>query len=271
MVKKIPLDVLDPNIEKISQRCTLLYGIDTKLLVDRMNKISAVLLDYTLPKNKIMETCFENEQGKDVTKILINPKHCRFINNILISFLINQTPFEELIHELLHIASKSNLTNGLLMLGDEKYFALNEGVTQMFADDICESDEKSYSELKLFAKVLRNTYGNKIMCEAYFIDSNILRNKFYESTKDFSYYDTFNKTLTELYKFARKYEGKPAFILMYERKINVLLKDLLAKIVTPYIDLLTAEEKNTFIENLLLDTNNNETIRLFFEPEHGLK
>ena len=163
------------------------------------------------------------------------------------------------------------MTNGLSDIKDTKYTALNEGVTQMFADDICESNDKSYSELKLFAKVLRNTYGNKIMCDAYFIDSNILKNKFYESTKDFSYYDTFNKTLTDLYRFVKQYNDRPTFIQIYNHKINSLLKDLLSNIVTPYIEVLTEEEKNSFIENLLLDTNNNETIRSFFEPEHGLK
>ncbi len=274
MNKKLPLDILESKIDKISQRCSCLYGIDTKILVDRMNRVKELAVVDNLSKNQIMQTFFGYNNDQEVAKILINFRRCRFYNKKLISFLVNETKSEEqaLIHELLHVASKGQVTNGLLGIGQKsKYTALNEGVTQMFANDICEFNSKSYEELVLFAKVLRNTFGNKIMCDAYFIDSNILRKKFYETTKNFNYYDTFNKNLTELYDFVNQYRDKDVFIRLYYSKINSLLKNLLANIVVPNMSLLSEEEKNIFIENLLLDTNNNETIKSFFEPEHGLK
>ena len=266
----LPLLILKPHIDRISKRCSLLYGINTKILVDRMKSVNQLMVVDNLPKNTVMQTNFEYLHNKPYTKILINSNYCRYQNTILISFMKTETYFEvhSLIHELLHVASKNSVTSGLLDIGPVDYTGLNEGVTQMFADDICGYVEnkyvKSYNELKVFAKIIRSTFGNNVICEAYFKNSSVLRNKFYDITKNSKYYDTFNAKLTALQILFSKINASQNSEIMkelYDRKVNSLLNDLIINIVIPYANKLNNSEKEKYIKRLMLDLDGDESIK----------
>ncbi len=264
MIKELPLNILSPYINKISQRCSLLYGIDTKLLVDRMNKIKNIQI-CNLPKHIAMQVSFDNPEPL----ILINPSHCRVDSKgNIISFVNSINEFEEhsLIHELLHVSAKGIVSSGIIDISfPGGYTGLNEGITQMLTDDICGYTEnkylKSYNEMKIFAKILRTTFGNDVICESYFKNSDSLKDKFFEITKDKDYYYQFNIKLTAINVIVKKLYSSPDNASLkdsYSRKINYLLNDLILNIVIPYIKKLDPKEKEKYIYNLFLDLNGDE-------------
>ena len=264
MIKELSLNILKPYINKISQRCSFLYGIDTKLLVDRMNKIKEIKID-NLPNYVAMQVSFNNPESL----IIINSSSCRVDSKgNLLSFVTSATEFEErsLIHELLHVAAKGSVSSGLIDKSSSvDYTGLNEGITEMLTDDICGYTEskymRSYNEMKIFAKILRVTFGNDIICESYFKNNKLLKEKFFELTKDKEYYNDFNIKLSALnIIIAKEYNSADKSVLkdIYSRKVNYLLNDLIINIVIPYIKKLNPNEKNKYINNLFLNLSGDE-------------
>ena len=174
-------------------------------------------------------------------------------------------------HELWHNASNSNDVHGIIVNNDNKRFlALNEGITQLLAEDISgftlsKYSDKTYRYFKYIAQILRLSTSNEILLKSYLYHTDDLKNSCNTLAGDSDFYDQFNEYLSNLLYLKkiviRSYKAKKiekpsddydkAFNLIYRNRIVVQYKSLILNIVIPKLKTLTKEKQKIYIESIL--------------------
>ena len=264
---KLPKSVLNPYIDKISKRCSFLYGLDyIDLIKNNMNSIAGIELTEEL-KDHVPMAFNVNKRKIRINKNFYNVD----INNWYILFAGEvEADFEHsLIHELLHASSTKGNISGIKVLDRFEQNGLNEGITQMITDDVCGYVEnkflRSYNDIKIAAKIIRSTVGNDVICESYFKDSDILVKKINELSKDKNYYkkicakiNALNILCISLYNSKGKFQ---ADYELYDRKLINMYKDLIINIVIPKLKTLSNSDKEKYITKLILDIESDNKIK----------
>ena len=259
--------VLNPYIKMISDRCSFLYGINyTDLLVTNMNLINDVEISNGLDEYTPM--------AFNIVKriIKINKNYCKFdVFGKPVNLFKNDSKLQmhSLIHELLHAASIKKSGCGIPYPFAQDNIGLNEGITQMMADDICGYVEnkflKNYNDLKIVAKIIRNTFGNDIICESYFKESDILVNQMNKLSGDKYYYDTIIARLNSLNSLCIVLFNNSGKYLadydLYDRRLENIFKDLIINLVIPKLNTLSIQDKKEYITKLLLDISADDKIK----------
>ena len=174
-----------------------------------------------------------------------------------------------LIHELLHACSNNDGVCGIPYTADALTTGLNEGITQMLADDICGYVEnkflESYNDLKIAAKIIRTTYGNDVICDGYFKNSRIIIDKLNRGARDNNYYDRLNAKLSELNTiFTQLLDSDKLYqaeFYYYEKKLLHVYKDMIVNIVIPKLHSLSKSEKEKYLTSLMLDIGADSKIK----------
>ncbi len=269
---KVDLIILEKYKKRLLDRYSLLYG--NKYLNDikkRLDAINELVVTDELESHVPM--CFYH----DIKKIEMNSNFLEFDRyGRLISFNGSTSIYLEhsLIHELLHAASDKANYSGITIGNGSDGTGLNEGITQMFADDICGYVENkylgSYSDLKVAAKILRCTFGNDVMCEEYFKERKGYQNGILESrvnslANNSKYYDELLNQLTVLNKmFVAKItndkKGQTDEII-YRKKCELVFKNIVLNIVIPHLLRLNYKEKQSYLTRLMLDIGEDDELK----------
>ena len=229
-------------------------------IINRLNSLKAV---------------YVTDKLEDYVGMHYNPAdHSISINTNFIDFKngINITPAIEhmLIHELMHAASDKLKYNGVRFGKNAPNTAINEGITQMITDDIVGYVEnkylRSYNELKIVAKILRTTFGNETIINSYISDSDELRIKIEELSKDNDYYNKLLSSLVILNKLyvnrsKSKYEAKRTFDTILNRKFDSILREMVIKIVIPKLLQLNKKGKQNYLKSLILDISADNRVK----------
>lgn len=183
-------DVLRENMEKITEF----------IIGDRVNRglsrlcCSAQTIHMDTQYAEITEDSFEIKPG------------CEYIQTIFV-------------HELLHAASRQtgnqrNLTGILDFIRDEngnvvkgsnnrKYIALNEGITQFFAERIMapvSNEIDSYTVNKQVAYLLSDILGEDVLKSSYFEHTTLLKDTINGLAQDNNYFEELNRQLDTINK-----------------------------------------------------------------------
>ncbi len=260
MNKSVSLKNLEKYFKYILNRINTLYGSE---YIDLINKRLHSLND--LEYIELEDNVFANFKTEYIDNNFI--KIIQINNKFFSSDLknIESLSFESLIHELLHLASFKE--SGGVGFKDSyvKCFALNEGMTQMIADDLCGYSEskylRSYNELKLISKIIRTTFGNDVILESYLVDSYILRNKISSLTNDKTYYIKLNEELNNLLYLEHTEDNDEIYI----KKLSIILDDIIINIIIPYLKKLDDNEKEKYIYNLLKELKGDNKIKSIFK------
>ena len=267
MITSLPKNILNPYINKISERCSFLYGINySSLLKTKMHMIQDIEVTHELQEYTPMAFAI----GARVIKI--NENYCEFdAYGKPISFVKSVTPdqYHSLIHELLHASSVKKSGCGIPYPKSTDNVGLNEGITQMMADDICGYVEnkflKSYNDSKIVAKILRTTLGNNVICESYFKESNILPDMLNNISKNDNYYEELNAKLNalntlciSLFDTSGKYQANYE---LYDRKLRNIYKDIICNIVIPSIKHMDVNHKKEYLSSLMYDIGADDKLK----------
>lgn len=271
MKTKIPNYFLDKYKKMISDRYSLLFGQNyLNIINNHLNNVNNVFVVDTMNKRVRMSFVL------DTKDIHINSEYFEFDNNNNpITFFkkedLNQVHC--LIHELLHASSDKKEYNGVVSSKNSSNVGINEGITQMYADDICGYVQnkylKSYNELKIVAKVLRRTLGNDVIAKSYFSDSDELKKCVNMLSKDNNYCDKLLNSLTAINKIycngVNEIDKRKVFFDIIEKKYEIVLRDLIINIIIPYMIKLNNDEKKEYIKNLMLDIQDDDRIKRNFK------
>ena len=262
----LPKKILFSYINKISDRCSFLYGLNSNFLKSKMNMINDIVITDELENYTPMAFLISQRIIK------INKNYCEFdIYGHPISFVksITDNQYHSLVHELLHAASMNSYGCGIPYPSLSGNIGLNEGITQMMADDICGYVENkflnSYNDLKIIAKIIRTTFGNNVVCDSYFKGSNALVKALNESANSYDYYDKLNAKLCALntlnIELFDKTNRVQAEYDIYSKKLNIIYKDIIINIVIPKLKTLNKEEKKKYITSLMYDIGQDDRIK----------
>ena len=172
-------------------------------------------------------------------------------------------------HELLHAVSREKrgdvIYNGIRSHNEQtktyinNYTGLNEGITQMFTEDVfgyvVSPFSDGYKDLKKIAKIMRLCLGNKPFLNSYFLHNDMLKEEC-DKLSDNSFYEDINKALTDLYylkKISKKKE--PLFeqlaVKIYNKRMKACFANVIINLVLPKLNLMQETEKKNFIKEIL--------------------
>ena len=156
--------ILNKYIILISSRCSFLYGMNSNYITRNMNNISNVFVSDEM---KSYNPMYFNIPTRSIH---MNLNYVRLDRSHRLVTFVNGCRDDQkhtLIHELLHAASTNEDKCGIPKCDNSSTVGLNEGITQMLTDDICGYVEnkflESYNDLKIAAKIIRTTFGNKVI------------------------------------------------------------------------------------------------------------
>lgn len=166
----------------------------------------------------------------------------------------------ELAHELLHSASRNNNYFGINRIDSAtNRVGLNEGITQMFAEDACGVVESKYtngySVIKNITKIMRLCIGNDAFYNSYFKHSNDLEIECKKLTNSEEFYDEINKKLTDMYilvsciSYDFNYNNMVKKI--YASNMKVCIDLLIYNLILPKYNTLGVDEKKKFIQSVI--------------------
>ncbi len=255
MEKIINKNVLDSYIDALIKRCSFLYGIPYKdKLKKRLFNISSVIISDELSQTLVMDFSPYKRSIRINEKMISKDKY----NNYILDFNKSSNFFRHsLIHELLHAASSRNDINGIITSGDNSYkTALNEGITQMIADDLCGYYENkflgSYNIEKIIALILRESLSNEVILESYFINPNILENKINNLAKSTTYYTSLNIELTRYSSCKDNTKSE---------RLDNLLKSVTLNVILPTYNSLDEKNRVKYLAKLLHSISGDELIK----------
>lgn len=159
-----------------------------------------------------------------------------------------------LIHELLHIASRNFGYAGICKDNNIRY-GLNEGITQMLAEDIygmtVSPFSDGYSDFKKIARILRFSCGNASVLNSYFNHTDDLD----IACDNFAYdgfYDELNEEITGLYFMKYQFGKNPLLKNIYNERIKILYKKVILNIIIPKISQLESHKsRKEYIREIL--------------------
>lgn len=250
-----PLDkkILKPYIDFLLQRIKFLYGYDTTLLEERINNLTGLYVSDELTSKDVMEF--------DPIEKCINIQDSyirRYEDGSLVLEFdqVGDMFKHSLIHELLHAASSREDAEGIMphMGGRRRY--LNEGITQMIADEVCGYYENkflmSYNFQKLIANIFRVCFGNDGVIGSYFFDPNAISN----NIKDHEVFNQFEELLyVSLYYYTGS-KGKER-----ERREDNILKLVVLNVIREAYNRVKPEKREEFLSKLILSVSGDEVIK----------
>ena len=188
MNESLPLRYLSPFATILRDRCAFLYGASDSFINDRLQQIRDLRVKGGMDSSVAML------YKRSERAIVVNRTYAKKNSNgEYVSFSDEKDMFFRycLIHEMLHAISHHDDFIGFAEKSGHYYVdgtGLNEGVTQMFTDDVMGGVENkfiaSYNELKIITKLIRNTVGNRLLFRAYTEDANILRDELTNISKN---------------------------------------------------------------------------------------
>lgn len=237
-----------------------------QILIDRLNNGCQALYVENL------EETIGTRMISRINEISIDKQFAIFDNSgNVIGFDKNVAKLVEsqLGHELLHAASREKRGNigynGIRSHNEQtksyinNYTGLNEGITQMFTEDVFDyvvspfSDR--YKDFKKIAKIMRLCLGNKPFLNSYFLHNDMLKEEC-DKLSGNSFYEDINKALTDLYylkKISKKKE--PLFeqlaIKIYNKRMKACFANVIINLVLPKLNLMQETEKKNFIKEIL--------------------
>ena len=254
---KIVLDkkILKQYTDYLISRLKFLYGINyANELESRLNKINHLYISDEINSNTPM---YYDSRTKD---IYINASFVPKDSNgrILIAFN-NTTDFfkHSLIHELLHASSSREGVTGIMPIPNGGYkTAMNEGITQMLADEICGHYENkflgSYNFEKIIANVLRISFGNDVLLNSYFMDYNILDKKL-KATNPINNFNTY--LYLGLYHYNNNKDDNRKL------RIDNILKLVVINVIVPTYQSLNEKDKQKYLSKIIYSISGDEVIK----------
>ena len=256
---KIELDkkILEPIKSQIKDSWFVLFGTEmSKLLIERMNNASKIYVEDLLEKYN--STMISKWDSISIDKTFINFDYNSRPASIKKEYtkLINI----QLIHELLHNISRNQNQTGIITPTNNSR-ALNEGITQMYAEDIhgfvISKYTDAYKDYKKIAKIFRLTLGNDCIYKSYFLHDNSFENACAKKSGNIQFYYKFNSLLTSHLTISKRKtelqnkDKKKPLIDILDTKIELCYKKIILNIVLPHIRNLNNYEKKNYIEELI--------------------
>ena len=257
MNKKLGIEFLQPYIDFLLQRIKFLYGFDTTVLEERL-KNNVVDVEI-VPASKIgTKTYMEYHSGEK--KIYMNEGVLGKYEDGSYAYKYDEVSdfFKHtMIHELLHVASSREGANGIIPASFAGYRKeLNEGITQMIADDICGYYENkflySYNFPKQIASILRACKGNDAVVGSYFFDELAIG----KSIKQGATLDCFENYLYVSLCYHRHSEGQERV----KREDN-RLKMVVLNVIMPKYNETPPEKREEFLSKLIYIMSPDEEIK----------
>lgn len=173
-------------------------------------------------------------------------------------------------HELFHLFSRSIKGNifysGINSYDSKKgsyindYTGLNEGITQMFTEDVfgyvVSPFSDGYKDYKKITKIMRLCLGTMPFYNSYFYHTDDLRETC-NALSGTNFYEKLNKTLTDLYylkklSFNKNELYKNLAYKIYNERIKLCYENVIIYLVIPKLKELKSEEaKKSFIKEIL--------------------
>lgn len=253
---RIKLDEMYLN--SIKQKIIVQLGLNQKL-IDRMNQGSLSLYVENL-NNETSNTLMISRK----TEIAIDKRFVLFDNkgnvvgfNKRYSKLIES----QLGHELIHAASRGAGYVGINNSLENTNRGLNEGITQMFTEDVfgyvVSRFTDAYGDYKKIAKIMRLCVGSEAFRSSFFEHTNKLKDSCNTLASNTSFYDEINKALTDLYYLRHTAKGKTDDQLkiiqnIYAQRMKLCYENVILNIVIPRIKKFkTEKEVKSFLTSIL--------------------
>ena len=255
MKKVVNKNVLNPYIDVLISQLKFLYGINyAQILETRLKAINKVYISDEISS----ETVMAYNTLEDSINMNSSFLSCDFLGNYKIDYNRTSTFIKHsIIHELLHAASSRKGICGIAPIIHSAYKnALNEGITQMLADDICGYYENkflgSYNVEKIIANILRTSLGNDVILRSYFLDENLINYEVNKLSHSKNYYTYLNVILT---RYSATKDDTKIF------RLDDLLKSVVINIVIPKYRSLSENSKEAYITKLLSNISGDEEVK----------
>lgn len=262
MKKMLDRNLLKPYVDMLINRCKFLYGSEyISKIAGRISNIDYLYLSDEM--EDYVNMCFTTTaRGDSVTGryIYINkdfaPKDSN--GNYLFEFDKTTDFFKHsLIHELLHAASFRKEGSGIVPKDSGAYKkALNEGITQMMADDICGHYQSkflgSYNLEKIVARIFSVSFGNDLILKTYFDDVDA----FHAATKNVPYCDIF---WSYFHVALVKYENVD--INSRPQRLENILRNVVINVVVPTYNSLSENKRENYLSKIIYCASGDENIR----------
>ncbi len=237
-----------------------------KMIINRVDQYcKALYIENLKEKNQALMISRANEIAIDKSFLIFDDKE----NIIKFDDKILKLIRSQLGHELLHMFSR-DINEGIDYSGincyDERkksyiidYTGLNEGITQMFVEDIfgyvVSPFSDGYKDYKKIAKIMRLCLGNKPFFNSYFYHNNMLRDECNRLSGN-NFFEKIAKTLTDLYYLKetvskRNNSYNQIAFNIYNKRINSCFANVIINLVLPKLNSLKIEEKKFFIKAIL--------------------
>ena len=244
------------------------HFIFDKTIINRGNQnCKALYIEDLKGKKNIAMVCRSNEIAIDKSFFVFDNKgNAVSFDNKVLKLIKSQ-----LGHELLHMFSreiKGNVVYSGINTYDlmkknyvNNYTGLNEGITQMFTEDIfgyvVSPFTDGYKDYKKIAKIMRLCLGNEPFINSYFYHNDLLRKECNKLSGN-NFFEKINKTLTDLYYLRKQATDKSesyrqnAFKI-YNKRIKACFANVIVNLVLPKLESMkTEEEKKLFIKEILM-------------------
>ena len=252
---RIKLD--EKYLNSIKQKIIVQLGLNSKL-IDRMNQGSLSLYVENLQEQRIgLMVSRKNEIAVDKELVLFD----KFGNVIGLKKEYFKLIESQLGHELMHAASRGDGYVGINNSLENTNRGLNEGITQMFTEDVfgyvVSRFTDAYGDYKKIAKIMRLCVGNEVFRSSFFEHTNKLKDSCNSLASNTSFYDEINKALTDLYYLRHSAKGKTDDQLniiknIYAQRMKLCYENIILNMVIPRIKKFkTEKEAKAFLTPLL--------------------
>lgn len=257
MRKIVDKSVLIPYAQTVLKSCSLLYGVDSELIKQRLNAISAVYITDELKDSWFM--CVDSKTHE----VKINSKNCSVdsYGRLVINESDKAAFSSVFIHELVHAASTKPSGVGVRKYKDIDRVGMNEGLTQMITDDItgnvATNHFDGYFPLKTVCKILRCTLGPQVITDSFFYDSNIFAKSVDRLGFDNNYYDSLCKrmnsveNLKDIGRDVVNSQTRRIGRELYLKYVDLLYKDVALNVILPKLKEIKGKEKKDYLEKII--------------------
>lgn len=180
--------------------------------------------------------------------------------------------YSQLGHEMLHAYSHHKTRSGIKNISDSKNVALNEGITQMFAELITgkqldESQDK-YFYLKKFARIITKTFGLDNVIKDYFYNENNLCSEFdkFAGNDSFANFNNWlNWCYKEHYDLSKSNQSDKNYEIIYEE----LFRRIITHIVMFKANQLQGNDREAYLDSVSEIIYDMSNINKFFNDACG--
>jgi len=159
-------------------------------------------------------------------------------------------------HELLHAAGKYDRGTGIKKLSNDEFaqnIGLNEGFTQLITEEIfgytVSPNADNYTDYKKVAQIFQLTFGENVILNSYFNQSNDLENSCNNLAQSNRFYISLNRALTQMYSF-HKYKD-PESRNLYGKMNELVFQSICINTVIPHLKSLNKAEQTQYLTDIL--------------------